>query len=56
MTCAASLEDKMNEQDWNNTERLFILNYKQKLINNSSCLNHTAGPWVGGGGTQTVAL
>lgn len=31
-----------------NSERLFISNYKQKLIHNSSCLNHTV--WFKGGG------
>lgn len=43
MTCAASLEDEINKRDWNNSERFFILKYKQKLINYSSCLSHTAG-------------
>lgn len=46
MTCAAPLEDEMNKQDWNNPERLFILNYKQKLINYSPCLSHTAGTFI----------
>lgn len=56
MTCAASLEDEMNKQDWNNSGRLFILNYKQKLINYSPCLNHAAGSCVDRANTHTEHL
>lgn len=45
----------MNKWDWNNSERLFTLKYKQKLINYSSCLSHTAGFNVDTATTHTVA-